>query len=498
LKTTFTVLHFSDLHRNEDGLVGNDQLISSLQLDADRYTSPGLENLPKPSVIIVSGDIIYGSGNADQKSAEEEIRQQYKEAHEFADLLTTEFLEGDKSRIIIVPGNHDMQWAISKASMAKVDIDKVSSLELKQLKSNFKDPKKNIRWSWSDLGFYKIIDEDLYNSRITLFAEFYEAFYEGKRKYSLSPDEQYDIFDIPSHNIAIAAYNSCFRNDHLNRSGLINSHCLSNSVRDLRSLKAKRRLLFAVWHHNFSGLPADDTYLDPRQIKSLSSYGFSIGFHGHQHLSDIVESYVQFDSSRKLISISAGTLCSARSHLPTGFKRQYNLLSVDYERKKCFVYSREMHGNMDDVPLWDRGRINESLNSSANLDIPFPVLTPVLQVTDKQIDSLTTLLKSRKINEIEFLTTIKSMSVEDPLVRSLIIEFDTKTNGIHKNEICSLLFEPDLNRFEECILFLENYLENSRKEEAEVLLGRSLDKFKEQKVLVDQLQKYKPRVHGYK
>jgi hypothetical protein len=496
LKTAFTILHLSDLHRNEDGMVSNDQLISSLQLDADRYTSAQYENLPKPSIIIISGDLIYGSGNSDIKAAEDEVREQYREANQFVNQLTEEFLEGDKTRIVIVPGNHDMQWAISKVSMEKIDLGHVTSEDLSKIKADVKNPKSNIRWNWSDLSFYRIINDNLYNARVKLFAEFYEKFYDGERTYSLNPDKQYDIFDIPSHNLAIAAYNSCFRNDHLNRSGLINAHCLSDSVRDLRTLKAKRRLLFATWHHNFSGLPNDDTYLDPRQIKSLSSYGYTVGFHGHQHLSDIVESYVQFDNSRKLISVSAGTLCSARSHLPTGFKRQYNLVNISYVKKECFVYSREMHGNMDDIPLWDRGRINESLNSSANLEIVFPESVPVFQATEKQIDSLTMLLKSNKHDD--FLYEIKSMPIDDPLIRSIIIEFDSQSGGKYKSEICNILAEPDWNNFEECILFIDNHLEKTEKGEAEKILTKAIKQFDGQKTLVDQLSKYKVRIHGYK
>jgi predicted MPP superfamily phosphohydrolase len=53
-----TILHISDLHRNEDGKVTNDQLFSSLMLDADNYSKTDTDDLPRPSVIIVSGDLI--------------------------------------------------------------------------------------------------------------------------------------------------------------------------------------------------------------------------------------------------------------------------------------------------------------------------------------------------------------------------------------------------------------------------------------------------------
>jgi 3',5'-cyclic AMP phosphodiesterase CpdA len=492
-KDLFAILHISDLHRNEDGMVGNNQLFNSLTIDADSYTKTSDEYIPKPSIIIVSGDIIYGSHNSDLLLANEEIQRQYKEAGDLLNMLVDEFLSGDKSRIIIIPGNHDVQWGVSKASVSKVDHSGMSSVEKDNHIKNRTDPKTSTRWSWNELNFYTIKDEASYNNRLEQFSIFYNNFYSGERLFSLNPDAQYEIYDIPFYGVTIVGYNSCFRNDHLNRSGLINSNCLSSSNQSLRRFRSKGRILLAVWHHNFSGIPSDDTYLDPRQIKSLNSLGFSLGFHGHQHHSDIVHSYIQFEDSKKLVIVSAGTLCSARSHLPTGFKRQYNLIKFDLTINECTLYSRETIGSMDDVPIWAKGRINESMNSNVKLDIAFPNKAGIPDVTLEEIDTLTILSQSR--NYSDFFKFIKTVSLNNEIVRALLLDVNDASNGTYDIEVCKLLNQPRV--FSEYIFFLDHFIEKAMMTEASDVLKTALGDVQIDKSLTNELNKYKIRIYGY-
>lgn len=52
----------------------------------------------------MSGDLIHGGDSAD------EIRAQYAETKSFLTSIVDHFLEHDKRRILIVPGNHDMSF----------------------------------------------------------------------------------------------------------------------------------------------------------------------------------------------------------------------------------------------------------------------------------------------------------------------------------------------------------------------------------------------------
>jgi 3',5'-cyclic AMP phosphodiesterase CpdA len=102
----FSVLHISDLHRDLSDEVANEWLLDSLARDFDQFE----EQTPKimrPSLCIVSGDLVHGvSPNAN--NADNELKRQYAQAEEFLVGLADRFFEGDRERVIILPGNHDV------------------------------------------------------------------------------------------------------------------------------------------------------------------------------------------------------------------------------------------------------------------------------------------------------------------------------------------------------------------------------------------------------
>ena len=79
-------------------------LIESLLADRDAYP---INRIPTPDAVVVSGDLIYGAslGAPDYR---ENVQQQYEVAIEFLVDLTERFLDGDRSRVVIAPGNHDL------------------------------------------------------------------------------------------------------------------------------------------------------------------------------------------------------------------------------------------------------------------------------------------------------------------------------------------------------------------------------------------------------
>ena len=65
----YTILHISDLHKGDGADLDN--LFASLVQDCEKYTHEGID---KPSVIVVSGDVVNG---AEGPEAIAEIRKQY-------------------------------------------------------------------------------------------------------------------------------------------------------------------------------------------------------------------------------------------------------------------------------------------------------------------------------------------------------------------------------------------------------------------------------------
>ena len=101
------VLHISDLHRDPTNPISNGILLDSLERDRDQYTASEDPRISEPNFIVVSGDIVQGVKHSDP-SAESNLRKQYHEALEFLNSLTLRFARGEKDRVIIVPGNHDV------------------------------------------------------------------------------------------------------------------------------------------------------------------------------------------------------------------------------------------------------------------------------------------------------------------------------------------------------------------------------------------------------
>jgi 3',5'-cyclic AMP phosphodiesterase CpdA len=114
-----TILHISDLHRDDPALtISNDVLLNSLEKDRNRYTQSEQPLISAPNLIIASGDIVQGvKGSTDTTEA---LIKQYEEAESFLSGLANTFLNGDKSRVIIVPGNHDVSDYIFKQSLEKL------------------------------------------------------------------------------------------------------------------------------------------------------------------------------------------------------------------------------------------------------------------------------------------------------------------------------------------------------------------------------------------
>jgi len=356
-----TVLHISDLHRTKGNPVSNTSLMSSILRDVDNYNLIGAS---KPDLIVVSGDIIQGSADVDNTSTP--IKEQYSEALDFLIKLTDQLLSGNRSNVVIVPGNHDICWEQSFNSMLKIDESKVKcskGLVKKEFLQQAMKTNSFIRWSWPERSFYRIEDKELYNSRLKHFCDFYNTFYKGQRNYSLEPNEQFDIFDYPQFGVTIVGFNSCFQNDHLNKAGAINSECIASASLCLRQYVKDGRLLMATWHHNTKGTPYEQDYMDGSFIKNLIADAVKIGFHGHQHKLEILREENNIIDNKGVVIFSAGSLCAGPREIPTGHNQQYNIVEISRASDREInvkALSRVKSPNSSfENPIWETGTIND-------------------------------------------------------------------------------------------------------------------------------------------
>jgi len=451
-----TIAHISDLHRTPDTPISNAALLRSLLRDFDACEAEGIS---KPDILIVSGDIVHGDSDAVV------CAQQYDEALGFLSQVADELFGGDRSKVILIPGNHDVSWGVSQASMEKIEEDELTEEngDLKRrilLQVNKADV--DIKWSWRNRSFYRVTDKETYNNRFVCFADMYQKFYEGNKTYSLEPDNQFEIFDYEEYGITIVGFNSCFHNDHLNRAGSINPECIAQVGLKLRKSRKQGRLILSTWHHNTKGAPYSQDYMEDTFLKTLISDGVKIGFHGHQHMNEVIRLENNIIDKEMMFILSAGSLCAGPPELPTGYSPQYNILElsrINNDNIQLKLFSREKTRDSSfDNPVWKAGVFGtRSTEYVTNIDHLFP---SVLDLGKAE----------RLLGEKHYCDAadmLEQHDIEDPIVRKLLLECYEQLGA--SSAIIERYDNPQNNA--ECISLINACLEVGGAQNADKVLG---------------------------
>ncbi len=363
-----TILHISDLHRDSGSKLTTASLVESLRLDRVRYVGAGLR---PPDLAIVSGDVVYGVSSNDA-SSDAALRSQYEEANDFLVRLADLLFAGNRERIVIVPGNHDVSHPHVLRSTVREDLP-LEADKRAVLANQLAAEGGSWRWVWKEFALRRIDNLDLYHRRMEPFAGFFEAFYEGRRSFSLSPADQYSLHDFPDLGIVVVGLSSCCDNDLFNRSGRIHPDAVAGATRGVAELLGNGRIPIAVWHHNLAGGPRDSDYVDSDFLQSLIDGGFALGLHGHQHRPQFLEHRFSADRKRALAVISAGTLCGGPHSLPSGRRRAYNLISIDDTKRSGVLHVREMKNDGFGLPVWGDAYVPEFGGSAMEFEISVSV-----------------------------------------------------------------------------------------------------------------------------
>lgn len=334
----FSILHISDLHRSPRDPISNDELISALVSDKNRYLCENPRIAP-PQAIIVSGDIIQGVTLRAENFATE-IAEQYATAEAFLDELVRRFLDGDRSRLILVPGNHDIDWNTAFAALEPVHEEDIPS----DLASILHGEDSALRWDWKTRTLYRIADPDLYNRRFDAYWAFFEKFYAGvPALLNVHAKNDANYFSLCDDRIGVAGFNSCHGNDCFAFHGMIRKETIARSHLDLDDCGKIFDLRVAVWHHSIDGPPYRTDYMDVNIVRGMIGRGFRLGLYGHQHKTQVSPQEIWLPDRERMAIISSGSLCAGKSELPTGYHRQYNILEIADDFSSVRVHVRAMN-----------------------------------------------------------------------------------------------------------------------------------------------------------
>ncbi len=309
-----TILHLSDIHRTPDEPVSNQNILDALLADLKRQQEQ--EGLPPPDLLVVSGDLT--------QSAQE---SEYNDAYNVIDRLKDELTVPDFSHVILVPGNHDINWDTSE-SIFKSGRRRPSGVADALL--------------FTDGQYYFWTDEETYAQRLGSFRELYRRIY--KREYGIARRDQYDIWAYPDWGICFVGLNSCDQVDHFRFQGGIYPEALFAANEHLRAEVASTDLSgfikIAVWHHdlNWLGHATHGDYLDPSILGHLVDAEYDLAVCGHSHRTNFGEyTYPGF----RLPVVSAGSLCAGARQRDESIPRLYNLIHIQANTVRVHTRNRE-------------------------------------------------------------------------------------------------------------------------------------------------------------
>ena len=249
--------------------------------------------------------------------------------------LAAGFVESDRSRVILVPGNHDVHWGRARSAMALL-ADCPKSFASKALR-----PDSKVRWSWEEQQAYRITDTDKYDSRYDHFRQFQRDFYAGiDPNIAVHPDTGLVFAEFPSLSLAVVGFASWHGNDCFCHVGEIDPAALAASQQLLSHSTAQVKV--ALWHHSIEGGPRAQDYMDRHVIHRLIDYGANVGLHGHRHYPGAAPYELRLPNRTSMVVVSAGSLTAGDAQLPVGERRQFNIVDIDTEEGTITVHVRAM------------------------------------------------------------------------------------------------------------------------------------------------------------
>jgi hypothetical protein len=273
--------------------------------------------------------------------------------------------EIDPTRIIIVPGNHDLNWDQSREAYAF------------KYKHKLPDPLPEGRYIPAGEPGVLLCEENLYKQRFVNFSHFYQDV--CGTSYPLNCAEQGILHLFPDNRILFLTLNSCWEIDHHYRQrASINSDALTFALDQLQGDQYNDWLKIAVWHHSVTGREM----MDDEFLERLESNGFRICMHGHIHKA--IEGYHKYDAHRGLYIIGAGTFGAPTRQWTPGIPLQYNLLAFDPAAQIITVMTRKREkpdGAWGPDPRWGS---RENPESSYQIELYRTMLSPGYTIAKSQ------------------------------------------------------------------------------------------------------------------
>jgi len=298
---SLTWLHLSDLHFRESDEYDIDIIVRALLEDLERLKQQ--EGL-RPDLIFFTGDIAYSGKKEQYEGAASHFFDQILEATGLA-----------RSRLFIVPGNHDVDWE----NTPDIAYHQLQIIE-------------------NDTYVKKLFDDtellrDLFMRRMDAYAEFVRDY--CHLPFSDQMPCYAKIAELPGRRVGVVGLNSAWASgcvkdkyDKVKDNGqlLLARHLVDAALQKIS--KDSPDVTIALIHHPFGWLKE----FDAAQAKRLLMSDCDFILRGHLHQTETLELR---NPDSAAMTIATGAVHKSRKHPNT-----YNLVRLDEDHKGGTVYLR--------------------------------------------------------------------------------------------------------------------------------------------------------------
>ncbi len=313
-------LHVTDLH------AGSARSQQALRAGWQGVPQSATERI---DFVVISGDI-----------ADKSTKEDYSTALEFTRKVLLPLVDNDVSRIVVVPGNHDIDWSCD--SFWEKD---ASSANVYTRTSRDGDGASCTRY----------IDATRYHDRFaSFFDHFYTPLYYSEvemprlvRRLSLAgmtDGQDWSLHVCEERGVAFFGFNSCRSIDKYNPNcAEISELSIINAQAEAAKLKARGvRSIVSVWHHGLVAERGRQDALSDETIDLLFRSGFRIFLHGHTHKDEarIADNLY----GQRLMAIGTGSLGAPQEDRPGGIGNEFRLITIVQPRAHTVAFQRTPGG----------------------------------------------------------------------------------------------------------------------------------------------------------
>lgn len=293
-------------------------------------------------------DFVVISGDLTQRAAPAE----YAKLKRFLEAEIEPLVIGDraqvKTRVVIIPGNHDIDWSAEVFDTLALADAKSDLAQRWFADGQWRPETRPYRVKTGNFGHTSAFEirADAYHLRFAPVQAFLTDYYAGQlvgahRPFALldprgtgTGDWQAHVF--PEAHVALLGFNSCYRNDRYWHGAQIHEDAITEARDHVDRLDRDRNFLrIGVWHHGLESHRSRPDRLTFENLTALVTSGIKVGFHGHVH-----KSHAQLHRfiTNDFALVSTGTLGAAAEDRPDAVANQFSIVDLHRNRLRVEVY----------------------------------------------------------------------------------------------------------------------------------------------------------------